>query len=471
MRTEKDSIGKIHLPEDYLFGAHTNRAEKNFHFSEEKIQTELFASVVKVKKACVKANLKIGLTDKKIAQSIDTACDQILEDINNYIPGLNPFQGGAGTSINMAANELIANKALINDGRKPGEYHHIHPLNHVNLSQSTNDVFMTSVKIAILKKIHKLHDSTELFLKTLLSKEKEFSQFLKIARTELQDAMPISLGQEFGAWAEAVSRFRWRLSKAVDWIREVNIGGTAVGTSINADPAYISFVIEFLRNIAEEPLSLSRNLVDGTQNADQIIEVSGIIRTGAVTVKKIASDIRLLSSGPETGFNELVLPHIQSGSSIMPGKINPVMPEAAEQVCLEVMGGDSVTAHAASQGNLELQQFLPLIAHRMIKDTDLFSNMLTAFSENIKNTGVRKETLKKNVEHSFAVATLLAPEIGFEKVEEILEKSRKSGKSITDIIKKKELLTDKQLEKLISPDVMASPGLPLRKKTDKGDVS
>lgn len=464
MRTEQDSIGKICLPEDYLFGIHTKRAEQNFHFSDEKIQSELFASVIKVKKACAAANLKTGLIDEKKAASINTACDQILEDINNFLPDLNPFQGGAGTSVNMAANELIANKALRNEGYNPGEYHYIHPLNHINLSQSTNDVFMTAVKIAILKKIHKLHDSAELFLKTLLSKEREFAKYLKIARTELQDAMPISLGQEFGAWAEAVSRFRWRLSKAVDWIREVNIGGTAVGTSINADPAYTAAVIELLRNIVREPLSLSRNLIDGTQNADQIIEVSGIIRTGAVTVKKIASDIRLLSSGPDTGFNELVLPHLQPGSSIMPGKINPVMPEAAEQVCLEVMGGDSVTSHAASQGNLELQQFLPLIAHHMIKDTALFSNMLTAFAETIKNTGVRKKILRRNVEHSFAVATLLAPEIGFEKVEKILVESRKSGKSITNIIKQQKLLTDKQLEKLISPDVMASPGLPLKNK-------
>ncbi|MBN2363904.1 aspartate ammonia-lyase [candidate division WOR-3 bacterium] len=460
MRKEKDFLGEIELPDDYPFGIHTRRAEINFRFSDAKMREDLFRSVITVKSACAEANMKAGLLEKNKARAIISACEQLLSGNDSLAPSIHPFQGGAGTSSNMSANELIANTALKISGKEFGDYRFISPLDDVNLSQSTNDVYPTAVKISLLKSLRKLHSSIETFLASLQKKEKEFSGILKIGRTELQDAMPVSLGQEFSAWADAISRFRWRINKAIDWIREVNISGTAVGTSINADRKYSVFVIDELRKITEEPLSLSRNLVDGTQNTDQIIEVSGIIKTGAVTVKKFASDIRLLSSGPDCGFAELILPAMQAGSSIMPGKINPVIFEAAEQICLHVIACDHSVSTAASESNLELPQFLPYIAHVLLENIEMFSNCLVKISESTELLTPNRERIKRYVENSFAVATLLSPIVGHEKMAEIVSRARKEDRNIVEIIRSEKILDPEKLDKLLNPEIMASPGMP-----------
>jgi aspartate ammonia-lyase len=474
MRCEKDFLGEVLLPEDFPFGIHTHRAAVNFSFSQDRIREDLFLALIQVKKAAAVANTRVGLLDESIGNAIIGACDEIIEKIElekngKLIPPIHPFQGGAGTSTNMAANELVANFALKRLGKAFGDYTVVSPLNHVNLSQSTNDTYPTAVKIAILKGLRILHDAVTGFLNSLLLKEKEFAPILKIGRTELQDAMPMSLGQEFSAWAEAVSRFRWRIDKAVDWIREVNISGTAIGTSINADRAYASYILDTLREIVKEPLALSRNLIDGTQNIDPIVEVSGLIRTGAVSIKKIANDLRLLSSGPRCGFGEIALPQLQAGSSMMPGKVNPVMLEAAEQICIHVMGGDMMIAMAAAESNLELPQFLPLISHTILSNIELFSTLLTRLTYTIANITANKKRIKEFVNSSAAVATLLTPTLGYEKIAELVKEAYKKDQPVLDLIIEKNLIKSDLLRKLVSPEVMASPGLPLLDEEVNGD--
>ena len=458
MRIEKDFLGNVELNDSFPFGINTWRALQNFSFSEERVDASIFKALLEVKKACCIANFKAGLLEEDKAQAIEKACDRAVAE--GIEPGLNPFQGGAGTSMNMAANELIANLALKEIGKNFGEYEVISPLADVNLSQSTNDVFPTAVKTAIIRKLKELHESVENLLNTLQEKEKQFSAILKIGRTEMQDAMPVSLGQEFGAWADGISRFRWRISKALDWIREVNIGGTAVGTGINADEEYLRILPDELRKIVEEPLSVSRNCVDSTQNADQIVEILGIVKTGAVIVKKIANDIRILSSGPECGIGELILPSFQQGSSIMPSKVNPVMSEAAEQVCLEVISADSIVSHAASQGNLELQQFMPLIAHKTVSSINLFSNMLKKFTIMIKGVEANKDKILKDLASSTVIATLLAPSIGYETAAKLVAEAKRKRVPFADLAVERRILSREQLAKLLTPEVMASPGLP-----------
>lgn len=466
MRIETDFLGEIQLPDDYPFGIHTFRATGNFAFSHDRIRGDIFGALIQVKKAAAIANTKAGLLEEGPGNAIAEACDEIIENLEQYIPEIHPFQGGAGTSTNMAANEVIANIALKNMGHGFGDYNIISPLNHVNLSQSTNDTYPTAVKIAILKGLKELHDNVEGFLSALLRKEKEFAHILKIGRTELQDAMPMSLGQEFSAWAESITRFRWRLDKAQDWIREVNISGTAIGTGINADRNYALHVVDELRRIVQEPLALSRNLIDGTQNIDQIVEVSGLIKTGATAVKKIAFDLRLLSSGPKCGLGEIHLPEIQAGSSIMPGKVNPVMLEAAEQVCIHVMGTDSMIANAASQSNFELPQFLPYIAHQVLSSMEIFGNMLEKLTDTIDGITANEDKIQTYVNSAFSIATLLSPTIGYEKAAEIVKEAENTGKGIIDIVRQKRLMDENTLQKLLSPQVMASPGLPILETED-----
>ncbi len=466
-RIEKDFLGEVTLPAEFPFGIHTFRAIENFAFSDERIRRDLFLALIQVKQAAAEANTVAGLLEEEMGQTIIAACVDIIavlsdeSEYQHYIPALHPFQGGAGTSTNMAANELIANIALKRMGKSFGEYRFLSPLDHVNLSQSTNDTYPTALKIAIIKGLKRLHRRVEDFLQGLLLKEKEFAHILKIGRTELQDAMPLSLGQEFSAWAEAMTRFRWRLDKSVDWIREVNLSGTAVGTGINADRNYSLHVIDALRRIVEEPLALSRNLIDGTQNVDQIVEVSGLIKTGAASVKKIAFDLRLLSSGPNCGFGEIHLPEIQAGSSIMPGKVNPVMLEAAEQVCIHVMGCDAMITTAASQSNLELPQFLPYIAHLLLSNMELFGNMLSRLTATVSGVTPNLKRIAHYVNVSFSVATLLAPTLGYDRVAALVTEAKETDRGIIDLLREKAWLDEKMLARLLSPQVMASPGLPM----------
>lgn len=459
MRKEHDFLGTLELPDDYPFGIHTRRAEKNFRFSDDRMRRDLFLSLVEVKRACARANYSAGLIDVERAELIERACAELLSGRDDITPDIHPLQGGAGTSTNMAANELIANRALRIAGRPYGDYEYISPLGHVNCSQSTNDVYPTAARIAIIRSLRALHDAAESLLASLQAKEKEFSGILKIGRTEMQEAVPLTLGAEFGAWAEAVARFRWRLSKAVDWVREVNISGTAVGTGVNADHAYAAAVIRELRELTKEPLSFSRNLVDGTQNLDQIVEVSGIVKTGAVSVKKMCADLRFLSSGPRAGIGEITLPQMQSGSSIMPGKVNPVICEAAEQICLSVIASDSLVATAASESNLELPQFFPLVAHTMLSMNELLAGALTALASHVAGIAANEKVIRMHLERSAALATLLSPAIGYEHAALLVKESEETGESIAELVVRKGLLTREKLSRIMRPEILASRGI------------
>lgn len=457
-RKEHDSIGEMEIPEDSDFGIHTFRAVKNFPLSGEHIRSDLFYALIEVKQACARANRSAGLLDEKKAQLIEQACAEILSDIDSNIPPIHPLQGGAGTSTNMAANELIANRVLTLSGEKRGSYTVISPLAHINMSQSTNDVYPTAFRIALMRSLKKLHASCEHLLESLQKKEKEFSHILKIGRTEMQEAMPITLGQEFGAYAESISRFRWRLSKAAEWIRDINLSGTAVGTGINADKKYAAYVIQYLREITHENVSLARNLVDATQNTDSLVECSSLVKTGAVSVKKICADLRLLSSGPGAGFAEINLPPVQAGSSIMPGKVNPVIFESAEQVCLSVMSADGLVASAASESNLELPQFLPLVVHTMLSHNELFSNAMSMLAVHIDKITANEKNIRAHLEKSPAIATMLSPLIGYEKAAECVAASVKEGKTCADIIVERGLLSREELDALMKPEIIAGPG-------------
>lgn len=466
MRIETDFIGTVELPDDFPFGIHTFHAMHNFAFGPDRIRGDLFGALVEVKKAAALANVKAGLLPENIGRLIGEACDEVGSNLDAYIPPIHPLQGGAGTSTNMAANELIANLALKRMGKPFGAYETISPLASVNLSQSTNDTYPTAVRIAILRRLKKLHRNVETLLAALQAKEREFAPILKIGRTELQDAMPLSLGQEFSAWAESIGRFRWRLDKAGDWVRDVNISGTAVGTGINADRGYAMYVIDFLRHIVKEPLALARNLVDGTQNVDALVEVSGLVKTGAVSIKKMASDLRLLSSGPRCGIGELSLPPLQAGSSIMPGKVNPVMLEAAEQICIQVIGGDAMIAVAAAESNLELPQFLPFIAHTLLGGMELLERMVAALAGTIRGISANIQTIADHLNRSYAAATLLAPTLGHETVAALIGEATRKNKGFLDLIREKNLLDEETLKKLMTPEIMASPGVPLSEKAD-----
>ncbi len=461
MREECDFLGSARLEDEYSFGIHTRRAEDNFRFTNERMRGDVFSALILVKKAAALANRGSGLLSEALADAVSAAADEVLEEIERYIPPLHPLQGGAGTSVNMAANELLANLALKRMGMAYGDYETLSPLDHVNLSQSTNDTYPTAVRIAVVWGLDSLHKAVEKLLDELQKKERAFSAILKIGRTELQDAMPISVGQEFGAWAEAVSRFRWRLDKAREWVRQINLGGTAVGTGINADREYAALAVQELRRLTELPLSLNRNLVDGTQNVDQLVEVSGLVKTGAASIKKIASDLRLLSSGPRCGIGELELPSLQAGSSIMPGKVNPVMLEAVEQVCIEVFASDLAVTIAAAESNLELPQFLPLIAHRLLSALEVFSGAVKAFAATVAGIRVNERVTARNLDRAYSLATLLTPLIGYERAAVLVREAKERDCGVIECLREKGWVDETVLARVLTPEVMASPGLPL----------
>jgi aspartate ammonia-lyase len=467
MRLERDFLGTAQLDDENPFGIHTHRAEHNFRFSADRMRADIFAALILVKKAAALANQGVGLLSDELAKAIVAAADELLGDPGRFTPPLHPLQGGAGTSMNMAANEVLANLALRHLGRPFGDYDYLSPLDHVNLSQSTNDTVPTAVRIAVIRGLETLHAAVEKLLGELQKKERDYASILKIGRTELQDAMPVSVGQEFGAWAESVSRFRWRLDKAREWVRQINLGGTAVGTGINADRGYAALAVQHLRRLSELPLSQSRNLVDGTQNVDQLVEVSGLVKTGAASIKKIASDLRLLSSGPRCGIGELELPALQAGSSIMPGKVNPVMLEAVEQVCIDVFAADMAVTIAAAESNLELPQFLPLIAHRLLSAIETLTGAVRGFAETVSGIGVNEVNVARHLGRAFSLATLLTPLIGYERAAELVKEAQERDCGIVDCLREKGWLDEATLNRALTPGVMASPGLPFFEETER----
>jgi aspartate ammonia-lyase len=460
-RTEHDLLGALEVPAEAYYGIHTVRAVANFPLSGLRVHRELIRSLALVKKAAALANQRTGQLPENIACAISQACDEVVAGrFDDQFP-LDPFQGGAGTSTNMNMNEVLANRAIEILGGRKGDYAVVHPNDHVNLSQSTNDAYPTAVKVAAIRLLHPVIEDMGLLQGALQDKEAEFAGVLKVGRTEMQDAVPVTLGQEFSAYAQAVQRDWWRLHVAEEKLRQVNLGGTAVGTGLCADVRYVLMVVDVLRDLTGLGLARSENMMDVTQNVDVFVEVSGLLKTAAVTLAKIAGDLRLLSSGPRAGIGEIALPEQQAGSSIMPGKVNPVIPEAVTQVAYQVMANDMAITLAAHAGQLDLNAFLPLIAHNLFQQLDLLHNGVQMLMERcIRGIEARPERCRAQVEQSFGLVTAVAPYIGYDAASEVAREAAQTGRSVRDVLLERGLFTAHELEIVLSPQEMTKPGIP-----------
>jgi len=464
MRLEYDSLGSLTIPNNALYGIHSLRAKLNFVESGEKINKYLLKAIFIVKKASANVNNKIGLIPYEkyrfIAEAIEMLIEEVKSDIENNTEKIyekiivDPYQGGAGTSLNMNANEVIANLALINAGRKPGDYNYIHPIDDVNLSQSTNDVIPSAFKIAAIETLRNLWTAFQTLQRELQKKEKEFANIIKLGRTQYQDAAPIFLGQEFGAYSQAIARDRWRLYNAEERLRALNIGGTAVGNSINADTRYVLAIANELKNLTGLPLAKAEDLIDATQNLDSITETHGLIKTGAVTVIKICNDLRFLSSGPGGGIGEIILPSRQAGSSIMPGKINPVILENTIQIAELVKSHDAAISNLISLGHLELNAFFPMIAHLYLKSSCLLKDAILNLANNcIKDIQANKINCERHLLNSSAFALIFINEFGYDKTAEYVKKANDENLTFIDYLKKYNLIDQNKLKSLIKKEL------------------
>ena len=459
-RTETDFLGEKQVPVNAYYGIHTVRAVENFSVSRQSIHPELIRSIATVKQAAVEMNMSLGLLDVGIGSAIFQAAAEIAEGkFADQFP-LDALQGGAGTSTNMNVNEVTANRAIELLGGQKGDYALVHPLDHVNLSQSTNDVYPTALRIAAIRLLQPLSEACAGLQGALQKKEAEFAGILKLGRTEMQDAVPITLGQEFSAWAEAVARDRWRLYKVEERLREVNLGGTAVGTGLNAERKYVFGVVERLRALTGIGLARDENMIDTTQNADVFVEVSGLLKACATTLIKLSNDLRLLSSGPRGGFAEIRLPEMQAGSSIMPGKVNPVMTELLAQVAYQTIARDLAITLAAQGGQLELNAFLPLIAANLLPAMEELTQTMRLFADRcIAGIEAIPENCLSHLEHSVALATALAPLIGYDRAAVIAKQALQDNVSVKQVLVASGLFTKEEVDALLRPETLTRPGM------------
>ena len=459
-RIEHDFLGEMEIPADAYYGIHTLRAVKNFPISGFRVPDEFIRALAEVKQSCALANIHGNLIDSNIGQAIVKAAQEIAEGnfADQFI--VDAFQGGAGTSTNMNMNEVIANRAIEMLGGTKGDFRLVDPLGHVNLSQSTNDVYPTALKVAAIRLVITLSEAIVKLQGVLQEKERAFAGILKLGRTEMQDAVPITLGQEFGAYAEAFARDRWRLFKVEERLRQVNLGGTAIGTGLNATRDYIYTAIEELQNITGLGIARAENMVDVTQNADVFSEVSGLIKVAAVNLAKVASDLRLLSMGPRGGLAEITLPQLQVGSSIMPDKVNPVITEMVTEVAYQVISFDQAITSAAFSGQLELNAFLPLITFNLLTGLKLLINAVTVFRTHcIEGIKANPERCVKWLEDSLCLATALVPYIGHERASEVSKKARMEGKTVREAALQEGLFTEEELDIIFTPQELTRAGI------------
>jgi aspartate ammonia-lyase len=459
-RKEEDFLGKVPIPEEAYFGVHTARAVENFPVSGFDVPGELIRALAEVKQACALANMRAGLLPEKIGKAVVSAAKEVASGALSDQFVTDAFQGGAGTSVNMNMNEVLANRAIeLLDGTK-GDYRIVSPLDHVNLSQSTNDVYPTALRVAAIRLLLNLSQEIALLQGSLQAKEAAFAPILKLGRTEMQDAVPISLGQEFGAFAEAVARDRWRLYKAEERLRQVNLGGTAVGTGLNAERAYIYAAIEELQSITGLGVSRAENSVDPTQNADVFVEASGLVKAAAVNLVKISSDLRFLSSGPKGGISEIKLPRLQAGSSIMPAKVNPVITEMVSQVAFQVMSFDQAISMAAAGGQLELNAFLPMIAFNLLNGLKMLCRAVSLFRTRcVEGIEADEDQCKRWLEESLCLATALAPYVGYERAAEIARKAEADGTTVGEKAVEMGDFTEEEIRAIFSTAELTRPGI------------
>lgn len=459
-RTEKDSIGAKNVPEDVYYGVQSLRAAENFHITGLNMHPEIINSLAYIKKAAAITNCEVGLLDKKITQAIVQACDEILAGRFHEDFIVDPIQGGAGTSLNMNANEVIANRANEIMGGKKGDYSMVNPNDHVNCGQSTNDVIPTAGKMTSLRLLKNLKKELMRLHTALNEKAEEFDGVIKMGRTQLQDAVPIRLGQEFKAYSVAVLRDINRMDKAMDEMRALNMGGTAVGTGLNADESYLRRIVPNLSEISDMELVQAYDLIDSTQNLDPFVAVSGAVKACAVTLSKIANDLRLMSSGPRAGFGEINLPAKQNGSSIMPGKVNPVIPEVVNQVAFNVIGNDVTITMAAEAGQLELNAFEPIIFYCLFQSIDTLGYAVQTFVDNcVKGITANETRCRYFVENSVGIITAICPYVGYQKAAEIAKEAIKTGESVRKLIIEQGILTEEQMDEILDPVQMTEPGI------------
>ncbi len=447
-RVESDFIGELEIPTDAYYGIQSLRAKENFYITGRMLHPQMIISLAKVKKAAAMSNR--GELPAEKADAIISACDEIIGGMLHEHFIVDPVQGGAGTSANMNANEVIANRANEILGGNKGEYDKVHPNDHVNMCQSTNDVFPTAGKITLLVLVKDLLKELEILEVALSNKAEEFYDVIKMGRTQLQDAVPIRLGQEFGAYAKPIKRDIKRIVNASAELKTVNMGGTAVGTMINASDKYLSEITRNLIDATEMDLQMADDLVDGTQNQDAIVSFSGALKTCAVNLSKIANDLRLMSSGPRTGIGEINLPKKQNGSSIMPGKVNPVIPEVVSQIAFEVIGNDVTVTMAAEAGQLELNAFEPIAFYNLINSLEMLTKGIKTFVDNcIVDITANRQRCEDLLNSSASLATALCPHIGYKKSCEIAKEAMNTGLSVKDIAKSEGILDDKLLDQIL----------------------
>ncbi len=466
-RLEKDLLGELKIPIDSLYGIYTQRAIENFPLSNRKVPLSLILAYGKVKLACLETNSQLGYIDDEIAGGLREACYEMCEGKLNAHILVDALQGGAGTSTNMNVNEVLANRALQLIGKQPGDYEVISPLDHVNLHQSTNDTYPTALKVAAIEQLTELESCVSALVEGFQEQEKRTADIVKVGRTQMQDAVPITLGREMAAYAEAFSRDRWRIYKCQERLRVVNLGGTAIGTGVLAPRQYIFTAIEKLREITGLGLARAENLVEATQNNDVFVEVSGIMKACATNLLKVSGDLRFMSSGPHCGIGEISLPARQAGSSIMPAKVNPVIPEAVSQAAMAVMSYDQTIAQAVSMGHLELNPFLPLIADALLNSINLLSNscrILQRFC--VEGLEPNVERCNQSLDNGTAVVTLLVEELGYQKSQQIAQMAKDTNKTIRQTVIDGKLMTEEAFDALVSPNRVMRLGIPGKKKDE-----
>jgi len=455
-RRERDSIGEKQVPNEAYYGVQSLRGHENFRISGQTINKQLIKNLSVVKKACAITNCSVGELKEEYKEAIVKACEEVYSGKfdNEFI--IDPIQGGAGTSLNMNINEVIANRANEILGFNKGEYYPIHPNDHVNMGQSTNDVIPTAASLTAYELLNGCIEKLIKLSYEFNIKAEEFTDVIKMGRTEMQDAVPISLGSEFKAFSMAIGRDVKRLERVKDSLLEVNLGGTAVGTGITANDKYIASVVLELSNIFDEHIIQSSNLVDGTQNLDKYAEVSSQLKVCAVNISKIAGDLILMSSGPRAGFGEIRLPARQNGSSIMPGKVNPVMPEVMKEISFQIMGNDLTITMATQSGQLELNAFYPIVIHNLYESLVILTNGVETFIENcVKGIEANEKRCNNLVDGSIGIVTALAPILGYEKSAAIAKKALKTGKYVKEVVLEECDINETEVSKILNTREMA----------------
>lgn len=459
-RVEEDLLGKKEVPAEAYYGIQTIRAKENFNITGHRLDRDLIVALAQVKKAAAIANMDVGTLDEKIGKAIVQAADDIIAGKLHDQFIVDPIQGGAGTSTNMNANEVIANRALEILGKPKGAYDTVHPNTHVNMSQSTNDAVPTAIRIALLHSIDRLVDVLENLQGALAKKAEEFDTVIKMGRTHLQDAVPIRLGQEFKAYESILSRDIKRISRLREALVEVNLGATAVGTGLNANPQYVAKAVETLQQLTGLPIVNAENLVDATQSADAYMQASSALKICMLNISKISNDLRLMSSGPRAGFGEIIVPAKQPGSSIMPGKINPVICEVVNQVAFQVAGNDLTVSMAAEAGQFELNVMEPVLVYNLQQSIRAMTNVLDTFRKDcIEGIQANEDVCKAYVDNSVGIITALNPHVGYETASKVAKEALETGTQVREIIIRDNILPENVVDQILDPLEMTEPGI------------